>query len=137
MIVSPPSFEGTVSVPLSIDRVPYRAVSTGSLSANATLGEDVSLVAQVSYTGSMLIQQYTRLELNSELDTEEMRRTPGFWLVNLSAELPLGRRLSLLAAVDNVTNRIQDDLGDPTTDHNWGPLAGRSWRLGLKARLDR
>ena len=66
-----------------------------------------------------------------------MRETPGFWLLKLSAEVPLTRRVTLKAAVDNLTDRIQNDLGDPTTDYNWGPLAGRSWRAGLRFHLDR
>ena len=28
------------------------------------------------------------------------------------------------------------DLGDPTTDYNWGPLVGRSFRVGLRFHLD-
>jgi outer membrane receptor protein involved in Fe transport len=64
-----------------------------------------------------------------------MRRTPEFWLLNLTSEIPLSRRVSLLATVNNLTNEIQNDLSDPTTDYNWGPLAGRSWRAGLKVHL--
>jgi len=136
VIVSPPSRSSVEIVPISIGRVPYQAVRSGSVSAGWRLPNGALLGAQAGYSGSMLIQQFTRLPLNSELNTEEMRETPDFWLVNLSAEIPLNAHLVLLARVDNVTNQLQNDLGDPTSDYNWGPLAGRSWRLGLRARLD-
>ena len=137
VFVSPPSFADTIAVPLRIDRVPYLPVRSGSFSAGLRLPRDVFLSGQAAYTGNMLIQQFTRLPFNSELDTETLRRTPGFWLVNLAAEVPLTRRVVLLLAVANLTDRLQADLGDPTTDYNWGPLTGRAWRGGLKFRMDR
>jgi len=132
--VTPPSRAAPVVVPITIDRIPYQAVSWGTLSASLSLRKFL-LGAQANYTGTMPIQQFERLPQNSRLDTEKMRETPGFWLVNLSAELPLNRHVSLLLAANNVTDRIQDDLGDPTTDYNWGPLAGRSWQAAVKVRL--
>ena len=40
-------------------------------------------------------------------------------------------------AVDNALDEIQTDMGDPTTDYNWGPLVGRTWRAGVRVYLDR
>ena len=132
--VTPPSRVSPVVVPITIDRIPYLAGRWGSLAASLSLRKFL-LGAQANYTGTMPIQQFERLPQNSRLDTEKMRETPGFWLVNLSAEVPLNRHVSLLLAASNVTDRIQDDLGDPTTDYNWGPLAGRSWQAAVKVRL--
>jgi len=137
VIVSPPSRSSTETVPISIDRIPYLAVRSGTASATWRLASGTILGAQASYTGEMSIQQYTRLPFNSELDTETLRDTPGFWLVNLNANLPLGSRVHLLLAIDNLSDELQNDLGDPTTDYNWGPLAGRSWRIGVRVGLDR
>jgi outer membrane receptor protein involved in Fe transport len=135
--VAPPSFGGTIVVPIRIDRVPYLPVRSGAVAANWTLPKRTTLSVQAGYTGAMSIQQFTRLPSNSELNTEEMRQTPPFWLIHLSAGVPLNRHVSLIGTINNVGNRIQDDLGDPTTDYNWGPLAGRSWRAAVRVRLDR
>jgi outer membrane receptor protein involved in Fe transport len=132
--VTPPSRAAPVVVPITIDRVPYQAGRWASLSASLSLRK-VLLALRADYTGTMPIQQFERLPQNSRLDTEKMRETSGFWLINLSTELPLNRHVGLLLAVNNVTDRIQDDLGDPTADYNWGPLAGRSWQAAVKVRL--
>ncbi len=57
-------------------------------------------------------------------------------MVNLSFRTRLGRNLELVGGVDNLTDRLQNDLGNPSVDYNWGPLAGRSWRLGLRYSQD-
>ena len=49
---------------------------------------------------------------------------------------PINRWLDGTVGVDNVTDRLQSDLGDPTTDFNWGPLVGRAFRVGLRFHLD-
>jgi outer membrane receptor protein involved in Fe transport len=115
-----------------VDQVPYEPERTGSLAATISLPSEIELSAQASYTGSMLIQQYDEDLFAFPLLLEEMRETPGFWLVNFSFRAPLWKGLELLGGVDNITDRLQNDLDDPTTDYNWGPLAGQSWRLGLR-----
>lgn len=142
-----------VLIPIPIGRIPYQPVRTGSISAALSLPRGVVLNASTSYTGTMLIQQFQEDPLTPRtvigtapdgtevpvqtLLLDEMRETPGFWLVNFSLTVPLKHGLELFGGIDNVTDRIQNDLGDPTRDYNWGPLAGRSWRLGLTYRLDR
>jgi outer membrane receptor protein involved in Fe transport len=135
LFVTPPSFGAPQRVPIRIDRIPYQPIRSGSVAARVELARRTVLSFQASYTGSMWIQQFNRLPQNSTLDRREMRRTPEFWLLNLTTEIPLNRRVSLLATINNLTNEIQNDLSDPTTDYNWGPLAGRSWRAGLKVHL--
>jgi len=137
VFVTPPSSSAIQVVPISIGRVPYRPVRTASVGLRWAMLKRVVGLAQASYTGGMPIQQYIREPFNSQLDTEGFRPTPAWWLVNLSVEIPVSRHVSLLAALNNVTDELQDDLGDPTTDYNWGPLAGRSWTFGVRGRLDR
>ena len=73
----------------------------------------------------------TKLLLN------DLREVPDFWLWNLGLTAPLGKYIEIQAGIDNIGDYIQEDLGDYTRDYNWGPLTGRSWRLGLKFHLDR
>ena len=117
-----------------IDRVPYVPDRTGSISASVTLPHAISLTAQGGYTGSMLIQQFedSSVTMGQNSLLPEMRSTDSFWLVNFSFEIPAGRQIEIVGGVDNLTDYLQDDLGDPTTDFNWGPLAGRSWRAGVR-----
>jgi hypothetical protein len=115
-----------------IDRMPYQPERTGSLSANLSLPGGWVVSGQANYTGPMLIQQFDAL---GPLD--EMITTSGFWLANLTFLLPVTKRIELIGGIDNITDKIQTDLADPTTDYNWGPLSGRSWRLGYRIHLDR
>jgi len=93
-----------------------------SISARFDLPQRTSFSIQANYTGEMLIQQYDKIDGL----LEQMLRTPGFWVLNLGLTVPLSRRFDLYAAVNNLNDYVQDDLGDPSTDFNWGPLAGRS-----------
>lgn len=120
------------TVLLPIDQIPYEPERSGSLAATVSLPKEIELAGQASYTGSMMIQQYDEDIFAFPLLLDEMRETPGFWLVSFSFRAPLWKGLELLGGVDNVTDRLQNDLDNPTTDYNWGPLAGRSWRLGLR-----
>ncbi len=124
-------------VPIPMDRVPYRPTRTGSFSVSYAFPRGLALSAQANYTGGMLIQQFSDNPLTgANILLPELRATPGFWIVGLAVDIPLGRGLSLNAAGDNLGHRIQNDLGDPTTDYNWGPLTGRSWRASLKWAVD-
>jgi outer membrane receptor protein involved in Fe transport len=138
-----------VDISIPIDRIPYQPERTGSIAATLTLPGGTSVSGQASYTGSMLIQQFSdpsqptppdAVEVDPPFLTnntllQEMQSTPGFWLVNLSVVVPIGEQFEIVAGGDNLSDRVQNDLDDPSTDFNWGPLAGRSWRLGLRYRL--
>lgn len=123
-------------IEVPIDRVPYQPERTGSLAVNFSLPQALSLSVQASYTGSMLIQQFGDSSVLGDGNhlSPDLRPTASFWLVNFSFEMPVGRQIELVGGVDNLTDFLQDDLGDPTTDFNWGPLAGRSWRMGVRYR---
>jgi len=119
-----------VLVPM--DRIPYQPLRTGSIAATISLPGQAQITGQASYSGSMLIQQWEADDFLTNHLLPEMRSTPSFWLVNLAFRVPAGNGLELFAGVDNITDEVQDDLSDRTTDFNWGPLAGRSWRAGLR-----
>ena len=122
---------------IPIDRVPYQPDRTGSIAASFAWPEAVSLAVQASYTGSMLIQQFGDSFFGDDFETKnqllpDMRHVPSFWLLNFSFDMPVGKHMELVGGVDNLTDYVQDDLGDQSTDYNWGPLAGRSWRMGVR-----
>jgi outer membrane receptor for ferrienterochelin and colicin len=142
--VTPLFFTEPQAVPIPIDRIPYQPTRTGSVAASFRLPRGATIGAQAGYTGSMMIQQFaddpTALPAPPAIPSillDDMRETPGFWLVNLTFQVPLAGGVDLFGAVDNLSDRIQNDLDDPTTDYNWGPLTGRAWRLGLRYHLDR
>lgn len=124
-----------------VDRIPYRPVRSGSVGASVTLPHEIVFGVQSTYTGPQLIQQWDIRgaspdnSFNGLLDA--MRPIGGFWLTNLSLIVPVTRNIELAAGINNFDNFVQWDLGDPTRDYNWGPLTGRSYRLGLRIRLPR
>lgn len=137
--IFPPSSSSLTSVIKPIDRIPYRPLRTGSISARFTLPRGVVLSTQGNYTGPQLIQQFAPPPITSAANglLDDMRQVQSFWMVNVSLQAPLHRMLDLVAGVDNLTDTIQHDLQDPTRDYNWGPLAGRSFRFDLRFHLDR
>ncbi len=136
--VTPPSFSDPQDQIVPIDRVPYQPVRTGSVGMNLSLPKGISVSAGATFTGQMLIQQYNEDPGAAQnILLPEMRTSDDFWMVNLSFRAPIGKYLTLEGGLANLTNKLQTDLGDPTTDYNWGPLNGKSYRLGLKYHLDR
>ncbi|MFN7967126.1 MAG: TonB-dependent receptor [Acidobacteriota bacterium] len=126
---------------LPIDRIPYRPSRSASVGVAWTLPRGISLRGSGAYTGPQLIQQYAAWDPMSVNPTKlllnDLREVPDFWLWNLGLTAPLGKYIEIQAGIDNIGDYIQEDLGDYTRDYNWGPLTGRSWRLGLKFHLDR
>ncbi len=127
--VTPPSFSNPQAQVIPIHRIPYQPVRTASLGASLALPRRIMVSAGGSYTGSMMIQQYHADPTSStNLLLAEMRSTDPFWMVNMSFTVPLGRYIDLSGSINNLTDEIQNDLGDPTSDYNRGPLSGRSYR---------
>jgi outer membrane receptor protein involved in Fe transport len=132
----------TTPVSLAFERVPYLPIRTASLSASVSLPCESVVTLGAAYTGEMLIQYFDvnnqgpNMPFGNKLQ-EDLRRTDDFWLVNLSVEVPISHGFGLFLAVNNLGDYIQTDLGDPMTDYNWGPLSGRSYRLGLRYHFDR
>lgn len=133
---------------VAVDRIPNRPVRTASAGASFTLDRGMVLGLQANYTGPQVIQQWQpyppvppdeegKRNASDNGLLEDMRSVKGFWMANLSFTAPLTPAIELSAGVDNLTDEIQSDLGDPTRDANWGPLAGRTLRFGLRFRLNR
>lgn len=128
-----------------VDRIPNRPVRTASAGASLTLPHQVVIGLQANYTGPQMIQQWLPFPPDEEEKRQasdsglldEMRPVKGFWLANLSLTAPLTKSIEFSAGLDNVTDFIQTDLGDPSRDTNWGPLAGRTIRFGVRFRLNR
>ncbi len=124
-----------------VDQIPYRPTRTGSVGVAFEFGGGATGLVQANYTGPQLIQQYAEIDSIFELTTEnlvldEMRSIGGFWTINAGVTIPY-RSFEINFGVDNLTDEIQYDLGDPTRDYNWGPLAGQTLRLNLRYRFER
>lgn len=140
LFVTPPSFASPQRIDLPIDRVPYLPVRTASLGYSTDFPDGASLNVSGTYTGSMLIQQYAGdpgFAPSTNLLLEEFRETDGFWMVNAGFTVPLSEAVELSGGVLNLTDKIQTDLADPTTDYNWGPLTGRNFYFTVRYHLDR
>jgi outer membrane receptor protein involved in Fe transport len=126
---------------IPIDQIPYRPENTGSFGVNWTIAPQLSVLLQATYTGPQLIQQFEYLEpprfTVRDLLLPEMREVPSFWLLNFSLAAPLSPGFEVVAGIDNVTDYVQEDLGDPTRDYNWGPLTGTSYWFGVRIALNR
>ena len=120
------------SATIPIDRIPYRPSSSASLGGTFTLPRSVVLTAQADYTGPQDIQQFDPFSL-----LDEPRHVAGFWTGSLGVSATVARYVELNAGVDNVSDFVQTDLGETTRDYNWGPLAGRTFRFGVRMRLGR
>ncbi len=124
-----------------IDQVPYRPEDTGSFGVNWTIAPRLSVLLQATYTGSQLIQQFEKLEpprvTADNLLLDDLREVPSFWLLNFSLAAPLSPGFEVVAGIDNINDYVQEDLGDPTRDYNWGPLTGTSYWFGVRIALNR
>ena len=88
----------------------------------------------------MVIQQFADdpgFAPSTNLLLEDFRETDGFWMANASFSLPLSEQVELSGGILNLTDKIQTDLADPTTDYNWGPLTGRNFYFTVRYHLDR
>ena len=131
---------GSFSERLPIDRVPYLPVRTASLGWTTDFPDGASVNVSGSYTGSMVIQQFADdpgFAPSTNLLLEDFRETDGFWMANASFSLPLSEQVELSGGILNLTDKIQTDLADPTTDYNWGPLTGRNFYFTVRYHLDR
>ncbi len=135
--VAPPSFATTQTVLVPMDEIPYRPERTGSIAATYRFADKYLVSIGGNYTGEMWIQQFNADGISPNGLEQAFRRTDDFWIGTLSAVIPLNESIEFQINLDNFTDEIQNDLGDPTTDFNWGPLAGRTWSAGLRVHLNR
>lgn len=117
-----------------IPYVPERSAVAGVELRWPSIGLFVNVDSQ--YQGSMYVQDFSGLPPTDETVFDaSLRETDSFWVTNVRATQPIYRGLELFVGVDNVTDYVQDDLRDPTTDYTWGPLRGRYVYAGLSYRL--
>jgi outer membrane receptor protein involved in Fe transport len=125
--------------PIPIDQIPYKPEDTGSFGVNWTIAPRLSVLLQASYTGAQLIQQFEYLEppryTTRDLLLDDLREVPSFWLVNFSFAAPLSPGFEVVGGIDNINDYVQEDLGDPTRDYNWGPLTGTAYWAGVRIAL--
>ncbi|MCU0253499.1 MAG: TonB-dependent receptor, partial [Acidobacteria bacterium] len=126
---------------IPIGQIPYKPEDTGSFGVNWTIAPQLSVLLQATYTGNQLIQQYEYLEpprfTVTDLLLPDLREVPAFWLLNFSFAAPLSPGFEVLGGIDNINDYVQEDLGDPTRDYNWGPLTGRAYWAGVRIALPR
>jgi outer membrane receptor protein involved in Fe transport len=119
----------------TVDRLPYLADRNASLAAQVRAGAGFTVGLTAQYTGSMWIQGFdddpsTPGILGSET-LEEFFETDAFWAFGARIDKQLPKGLSAYLGVDNLTDELQSDLGDPRRDYDWGLLRGRYWYAGL------
>jgi len=138
---NPFSSEELITEYRPIDRIPYRPSRTASAGINWEIWRGISVLLQANYTGPQQIQQFRYLPPGvltvENLLLDDLREVDDFWLVNFSFVVPVTSWLEITGGIDNLNDYVQNDLGDPTRDYNWGPLTGISYRLGLRFALNR
>jgi outer membrane receptor protein involved in Fe transport len=122
------------------DRIPYVVERRGAVGlAFAPLRTDVTFDVSAQYSGDMLIQRFdkdvpdptfTRLG-----DHMEFVESDDYWVVNLAAAVDFPAGFAVFGGIDNVGDYVQDDLGDPHFEYDWGPLRGRYFYGGLRYRF--
>jgi outer membrane receptor for ferrienterochelin and colicins len=126
-----------VPVTFTTDRIPYVVEKRGAIGLSlAPTGSDLTLDVSAQYAGDMLIQRFdndvpdptfTRIG-----DHIEFVETDDYWVVNLAGSIDLPSGFTIFAGIDNVGDYVQDDLGDPHFEYDWGPLRGRYLYGGLR-----
>jgi outer membrane receptor protein involved in Fe transport len=137
VFVSPPSFGGVIVQPIALKRVPYVPQRSASLNLSYDGVGVTNWFVQIDFNDEVAIQSFERLAANSSLRSDSLQRSDSFWLVATGLRGDLNRDLGYFLRFENLINEIQSDLGDPTTDYNWGPLSGRAFRAGLTLSLGR
>ena len=122
----------------TVDQLPYLADRHASLGAQVRAGAGFAVGATAQYTGSMWIQGFdddpsTPGILGSET-LEELFETDAFWSLGARVDKAFSKGLSAYLGVDNLTDEVQSDLGNPERDYDWGLLRGRYWYGGLAWR---
>jgi len=137
VFVSPPSFGAVIVQPIALKRVPYVPRRSASVSLSYDGSGRMRWFLQADFNDEVAVQSFERLSANSSLRSDSLQETDSFWLVSAGLRGEWSRDLGYFLRLENLTNEIQSDLGDPTTDYNWGPLSGRAFRAGLTLSLGR
>jgi outer membrane receptor protein involved in Fe transport len=125
---------------ITSQRIPYLPSRTGAVALDFRLppaGTTFNLTIQ--HTGSRLIQWFDadRRDAYASETQPTLVGTPQVWTVNLRLDTPLRRGVGLFVGVDNATDYVQTDLGNPQVGYTWGPLRGRYVYGGVTYRFDK
>ena len=74
--------------------------------------------------------------LGGTIVQDEPVSTEDFWITGMTVQKSFKYGISLFAGVDNISDYVEETLGDPSFDYNWGPLRGRYYYGGLSYTLD-
>ena len=124
------------------DDIPYTTDAHAAASLDFRLPLDFGLLVGAAYSGHTHIQTFDAegpgdtVIVGSDVG-EELFETDDFWLVSVNLRKAFASGLDLVAGVDNVFDEVQDDLGDPHFDYNWGSLRGRYVYGGLTYRYSK
>lgn len=123
-------------------RIPYRPTRNGAVGADFRAGGATTVSVSLQYTGPMWIQTFDPanpvVEPGYFSETQDaFVATENFTIANLRVEHRLPKGVSLFVGVDNVTDEVQSDLGDPRFDYDWGSLRGRYVYGGIAWRFEK
>lgn len=120
--------------------LPYFFERQGVLGFDLLLGRGASLSVSGQYKGPMTIERMSADPSEYNPDTYAQatffEKTEPFWVVNTRGSIPLTKEITFYFGVDNITDYIQADRGNPQTDYTWGPLRGRYLYGGVSFKLD-
>ncbi len=121
----------------TLDDIPFVPSRTAAAGIEARFGGGVVASLDGLHTGPLWTQSFNALVFDPvrSVDTLTWQRTPSFWVVNARLDLPLRPYLVVSVAAENLLDTLQANLDDGFTEHTWGPLQGRSVRVGLRLRM--
>jgi outer membrane receptor for ferrienterochelin and colicins len=115
-------------VVLHTKTIPFLAEWRGSIGTDFTSGSGlVKVGVSAAYTGSLLTQRFVK----NQAEPEEFVKTADFRVVNFRASKAFRNGVTIFAGVDNIFDHVQDDIGNPQFDYNWGPLRGIYYYAGI------
>lgn len=126
---------------LTTQRIPYLACRTAAATIDVKPDRATTISASFQHQGAMVIQYFDGNNLQpDELFSQTqpwLIPTPSFWTMNVRIGRTFSKGIDAYLGVDNVTDYVQTDLGNPAIDHDWGPLRGRYYYVGMGYRYGR
>jgi outer membrane receptor protein involved in Fe transport len=134
-------FGAPVSYTLTTQRIPYLPCRTAAATIDVKPDRATTISTSFQHQGAMVIQYFDRNNLQPDALYSETQPwlipTPSFWTMNVRVGRTFKDGFDAYLGVDNVTDYVQTDLGNPAVDHDWGPLRGRYVYAGVGYRYGR
>lgn len=134
-------FGSPVAYTLTTQRIPYLACRTAAATIDVKPDRATTISASFQHQGAMVIQYFDRDNLQPDALFSETQPwlipTPSFWTMNVRLGRTFAKGIDAYVGVDNVTDYIQTDFGNPAIDHDWGPMRGRYVYAGVGYRYGR